>query len=241
LCTATGYDYFNYTLFTDTDIHIVTADVFLGGYNMTAFFVPTVCDPSDPNNRTNSGGVGLSPDIYLNGLEGDASGNTYYILIGSLGGNDCSNSDYFYSLTLDCGNWCGNGILEADKGEDCDYGNWDTGTARCKPYGECRSNCRCYDLRQDAVGCDFYDYCEDGMNHTDNTLSCCIDAVGQTTPCCLDSFNNPALNCSQVNYRRNPTVNASSEYCYVQGYDITDVCIDDDALSHALRINCGSV
>jgi hypothetical protein len=239
-CTDTGYEYYNFTLFTDTDVHIIVQleGLEFGCYNLTGFSEPGICDPSHPSNVTDPGGCGLGPNVYINGLEGTAEGNTYYILIGSLN-NDCSDSNYFYSLTLECGNWCGNGILETEKGEECDYGNWENGTARCKPYEECGKNCRCYDLRQDAVGCNFYDYCEDGMNRTDYS-SCCVNATGDVTPCCLDEFNNPVLNCSQVDYRRNPLVNASSEYCYVQDYDITDVCIDYTALNNTLRINCGS-
>jgi hypothetical protein len=239
LCTATGsYDYYNYTLYTDTDVHIMV-DVFLGCYNMTTIWDYESC--SSLNKDTLHGGCSQSLGTGIGNLEGSLEGNTYYILIRGLFGNDCGNSDYFYDLTLECGSWCGNGILETEKGEKCDYGNYENGTARCKPYEECRQNCRCYDLRQDAVGCDFYDYCEDGMNRTDYSLSCCVNATDHATPCCLDSLDNPWLNCSQVNYRRNPVAIALNESCYVRGYDITDVCIDHDALNNTLRIKCGSV
>ena len=235
LCVENDYEYFNYTLFTNTNVKIELV-TWLGSYNITAFYDPEVC-PYGLNNNTDPGP--FPGPIYLNGLEGSAEGNTYFILVGGMD-NDCSDPFNYFDLTLECGEWCGNGLLETDKGEECDYANWVNGTARCKPYEICGFNCRCYDLRQDATGCDFYDYCKDGMNVTDPTLPCCVNATGDPTYCCIDSSGNPVLNCSQVNYRRNPIANASSEYCFVSGYDITDVCIDNPAFNHALRINCTS-
>lgn len=233
LCTATSSnDYYNYTLYTDTDIHI-KVDLIWGCYKLTAIWDPYTCE--SPNNDTAPGGCGTSPEAWIGNLEGSAGGNTYYTIVRGLSTNNCGDSNYFYNLTLECGNWCGNGIFEPTKGEQCDFGSYATGSSRCQSYQYCGSNCRCVNLT--VSGCNFYDWCSDGMDPNNPSISCCVNATGNPEGCCTGTTG-PVLNCSTVNYQMNPNVKASDKYCKAVGFDATNICVDYNALNHTVRSNC---
>lgn len=243
LITNVGsYDFYNYTLpwsaeysYLDVCIHVQIEDWV--AYNVTGIWDPGVC--YSDNNSTDSAAGEWWPGAFVCKPKLLAEGNTYFVLVGSEGGFGILN----YTLNLTCGNWCGNGIVEPEKGEECEFDE------NCTFFEECYK-CECNDVRLQASGCNVYDYCLDGMNPDnvsayekgeipfDEIEPCCVNSTGDPEPCCIDEYGNSILNCSTVNYRRNPSVNASSTYCYVEGYDITDLCIDCTAVSHALRINC---
>lgn len=244
LITEVGnYDFYNYTLpwsedysYLDVCIHVQMEGWV--GYNITGIWDPGVC--FSDNNSTDSAAGEWWPGAFVCKPKLLAEGNTYFVIVGSEGDGGILN----YTLNLSCGNWCGNGIVEPEKGEECEFDE------NCSfPFEECYK-CECSDIRLQAVGCDIFDYCLDGMDPDDvlayekgeisfeDIKPCCVNATGDPEFCCINEAGTPILNCSTVNYKRNPSATASSAYCYVEGYDITDLCIDHTAISHALRLNC---
>jgi hypothetical protein len=177
---------------------------------------------------------------------GNRQPGTYDVMV------DCDNSCINnYVLNLSCGDFCGDG--HQFWGEPCDLSVKDTteDNFTAIPYYRCK-DCEIFDFRfTEAVGCKYYDYCEDGMNVTDvanfesgkivfsQIKPCCNDTKGPA-PCCSVGIN-PEKNCSVTGAVRNISVTASLEYCYNRGYfipDMTDKCIDWDYAKHTVISYC---
>jgi uncharacterized delta-60 repeat protein len=72
---------------------------------------------------------------------------------------------------------CGDGKFEPWKGEECDSSfNHD---APCPPFAKCNDTCQCDDFGPNMLGCNYYDYCENG--HVPNNLG---------TPCIFGMHDN---------------------------------------------------
>lgn len=67
---------------------------------------------------------------------------------------------------------CGNGLI--DIGEDCDIGIGlpDDPDNACESWEYCDSNCQCHDFSTEMLGCDFYDWCDNGVDPDDPGTSC---------------------------------------------------------------------
>ncbi|MDI6826810.1 MAG: hypothetical protein QMD36_06575, partial [Candidatus Aenigmarchaeota archaeon] len=120
---------------------------------------------------------------------------------------------------------CGDGNYEPLKGEECD---WSVGDDPCPHYAYCNISCQCHDFRPEMSGCDYYDYCINGTDATNPTESCCEQkplGSGITIECCLTG--GLPSDCSSPFAVRNQNAIAKYDYCWIEDYDITDVCIDN--------------
>jgi hypothetical protein len=233
LYTPNGtYDYYNYsTIFLPnpyTDVCLTLKPLNLKAwYNLTFIGDYGVCQST--NNVTGLG----APGTQILKCQFLLDRGVYYFLTG---GKTADPVLYLYNITIDCGSWCGNGVIDSGRGEQCDISaSYADNNGRCQPYQECRK-CKCANLT--VSGCSFYDWCTNGVSPINYSMPCCINSTGNPDACCINAIGNPWLNCSEVNYRRNPNANASYFYCNATGFDVTDLCIDVDANNHTIRSNC---
>jgi uncharacterized delta-60 repeat protein len=184
----------------------------------------------DPNgnliwwNTTNAS----SGDDRAYGVAVDSNNNIIVV-----GQDFVSGSDYQWRImvfTTECGDgFYGPWI------EECDY-TAPTPNAPCPPYAYCNSTCQCHDFRPEMSECNYYDYCINGTNATNPTESCCEQKpLGSGIPieCCLTG--GIPSDCSSPFAVRNPNAIAKYDFCWINGYDITDVCIDVDLTDHWWR------
>jgi hypothetical protein len=231
------WNYFNYTINQETDVFIGIMNPMPPFQNYDLFANKTAgqCSTKNSCDKKSVRQMGYEDYIYfVNRPPG-----TYYFLV------NCTNNCGNYNLNLTCAKFCGDGVWQYFEG--CEPSVHD-----CRPpYQQC-TRCECFDIRTEAKGCNYYDYCQDGMNVTDvgnytrneitfDQIKPCCNYTSSPAFCCTDGII-PVKNCSVTGAVRNISVTANPEYCYNQGYsdDTTrwNRCIDSNYRAHDLWAYC---
>jgi hypothetical protein len=219
-------EYFNFSIDEYTDI-IVTLRInedFPGKLTDYAIYGKLGSCPSESNYdwMVDSGSLSADEQKYLVNLPP----GIYYINVTNVEEVDPNS----YNLTIECGHYCGNGIVDnfGIISEQCDKNAGDA-SAPCFPYQYCNETCQCHDFRSEMTECNYYDYCVNGTNAEDPTEPCCEESPGITAQCCI--LSGQPSDCSDPNAIRNESVVAKWDYC-ATNYDITNVCIDADFRNH---------
>ena len=230
--STSTWKYYNYTLNLDpletTDVVIkyewISGESPFQAYNLFGNETEGECPTSTSYDEAGFSGGGGNAIISFR----DLTEGTYHFLI------NCSNACGNYRLNLTCAEFCGNGLRE--EFEECDATALECST----PYERC-VDCECFDFRwTESVGCNYYDYCEDGMDPDDveqynlgniqfwEIDPCCNDTVGPAKCCSLGGV--PEKNCSVTGAVRNLSVTTHPDYCYNLGYidedEAWDRCVD---------------
>jgi len=223
-------EYLTFYLPGRMDVYIRLNMSTLEDYDQFINYTPTVC-PSETNydcKRT----LGFGTPYICS--RGNIYSGRYYIMVNHSGTIGAGTGNYTVNLT--CGHWCGNGVKEDKWEEDCDYNaSYVESDGLCRPYEYCSYYCDCHNFTSEMRGCNYYDFCDLGLD-PDTGNSCCMNSTGQSVECCIDNVtHNPIPNCNTTQYPnavRNPDAIAKRENCWAEGYDITDICIDTDYRGH---------
>jgi len=99
---------------------------------------------------------------------------------------------------------CGDGKYEPLKDEECENATLNR-DAPCKPYAKCNNTCQCEDFGPTMLGCNYYDYCDNGHVPNNPGTPCLFDRHGncwteETDPAIITLINDTCQDGSWANH-----------------------------------------